>query len=224
MITEHQFALHLIRDSTVAINCRCCEVATGLLAASTAAAPQRWLGCVQAASVFQQRQGLSTGLAASVAAAPPCCHEWRRHCLTSDSVRWCVLQQRHGISNGLASSVSSSRRGSRTAAQTRSRNATQTRRVHVHDARHRRAQYSGEACPVVHNRAAAPSVGARLRYYGWREHAALAVCVTTETRPLDQLAFGQLGEFEQDSNTDSELESNTDSHTAQDKAQLCDVL
>ena len=35
------------------------------------------------------------------------------------------------------------------------------------------------------------------------------VCVTTETRPLDRL--GQLGEFEQDSNTDSELESNTDS-------------
>ena len=37
-------------------------------------------------------------------------------------------------------------------------------------------------------------------------------CVTTETRPLDRL--GQLGEFEQDSNTDSELESNTDSDTA----------
>ena len=34
-------------------------------------------------------------------------------------------------------------------------------------------------------------------------------CVTTETKPLDRL--GQLGEFEQDSNTDSELESNTDS-------------
>ena len=33
------------------------------------------------------------------------------------------------------------------------------------------------------------------------------LCVTTETRPLDRL--GQLGEFEQDSNTDSELESNT---------------
>ena len=28
------------------------------------------------------------------------------------------------------------------------------------------------------------------------------LCVTTETRPLDRL--GQLGEFEQDSNTDSE--------------------
>ena len=42
--------------------------------------------------------------------------------------------------------------------------------------------------------------------------------VTTETRPLDRL--GQLGEFEQDSNTDSELESNTDSHTAQSKAHV----
>ena len=41
---------------------------------------------------------------------------------------------------------------------------------------------------------------------------ALCLCVTTETRPLDRL--GQLGEFEQDSNTDSDLESNTDSHTA----------
>ena len=30
----------------------------------------------------------------------------------------------------------------------------------------------------------------------------VTVCVTTETRPLDRL--GQLGEFEQDSNTDSE--------------------
>ena len=37
-------------------------------------------------------------------------------------------------------------------------------------------------------------------------------CVTTETRHLDRL--GQLGEFEQDSNTDSEQESNTDSHSA----------
>ena len=31
----------------------------------------------------------------------------------------------------------------------------------------------------------------------------LIVCVTTETRPLDRL--GQLGEFEQDSDTDSDL-------------------
>ena len=30
----------------------------------------------------------------------------------------------------------------------------------------------------------------------------------------------QLGEFEQDSNTDSELESNTDSHSAQSKAHV----
>ena len=37
-------------------------------------------------------------------------------------------------------------------------------------------------------------------------------CVTTETRPLDRR--GQLGEFEQDRNTESELESNTDSHSA----------
>ena len=35
----------------------------------------------------------------------------------------------------------------------------------------------------------------------------MGVCVTTETRHLDRL--GQLGEFEQDSNTDSEQESNT---------------
>ena len=38
------------------------------------------------------------------------------------------------------------------------------------------------------------------------------LCVATETRPLDRL--GQLGEFERDSNTDSELESNTDSPEA----------
>ena len=36
----------------------------------------------------------------------------------------------------------------------------------------------------------------------------VCVCVTTEKRHLDRL--GQLGEFEQDSNTDSELESNTE--------------
>ena len=35
------------------------------------------------------------------------------------------------------------------------------------------------------------------------------VCVSTETRHLDRL--GQLGEFEQDSNTDTEQESNTGS-------------
>ena len=46
----------------------------------------------------------------------------------------------------------------------------------------------------------------------------LVACVTTETRPLGRL--GQLGEFEQDSNTDSELESNTDSHSAQSKAHV----
>ena len=40
----------------------------------------------------------------------------------------------------------------------------------------------------------------------------MLLCVATETRPLDRL--GQLGEFEQDSNTDSELESNTDSVSA----------
>ena len=34
------------------------------------------------------------------------------------------------------------------------------------------------------------------------------LCVTTETRHLDRL--DQLGEFEQDSNTDSEQESNTE--------------
>ena len=38
------------------------------------------------------------------------------------------------------------------------------------------------------------------------------LCVATETRPLDRL--GQLGEFEQDSSTDAELESNTDLHSA----------
>ena len=47
---------------------------------------------------------------------------------------------------------------------------------------------------------------------------AVCLCVTTETRPLDRL--GQLGEVEQDSNTDSELESNTDSHRAQNKAHV----
>ena len=43
------------------------------------------------------------------------------------------------------------------------------------------------------------------------------LCVTTETRHLDRL--GQLGEFEQESNTGSEQESNTDSHSARSKAQ-----
>ena len=44
------------------------------------------------------------------------------------------------------------------------------------------------------------------------------MCVATEARPLDRL--GQLGEFEQDSNTASDLESNTDSHSAQSKAHV----
>ena len=44
------------------------------------------------------------------------------------------------------------------------------------------------------------------------------LCVTTETRHLDRL--GQLGEFEQDSNTASEQESNTDSHSAGNKAHV----
>ena len=38
------------------------------------------------------------------------------------------------------------------------------------------------------------------------------VSLTTKTRHLDRL--GQLGEFEQDSSTDPEQESNTDSHSA----------
>ena len=41
------------------------------------------------------------------------------------------------------------------------------------------------------------------------------MCVTTETRHLDRL--GQPGEFEQDSNTDSEQKSNTGSHSARSK-------
>ena len=45
----------------------------------------------------------------------------------------------------------------------------------------------------------------------------VALCVTTKTRHLDRL--GQLGEFEQDSNTDSEQERNTDSQSARNKAQ-----
>ena len=48
--------------------------------------------------------------------------------------------------------------------------------------------------------------------------SSVSVCVTTETRHLDRL--GQLGEFEQDSNTDSEQESNTDSHSARNKAHV----
>ena len=44
------------------------------------------------------------------------------------------------------------------------------------------------------------------------------VCVTTETRPLDRL--GQLSAFEEDSNTDSELGSNTYTHSAQNKAHV----
>ena len=44
------------------------------------------------------------------------------------------------------------------------------------------------------------------------------MCVTTETRHLNRP--GQLGDFEQDSNTDLELESNTDSHSAQSKAHV----
>ena len=43
------------------------------------------------------------------------------------------------------------------------------------------------------------------------------VCATAETRHLDRLA--QLGEFEQEHNTDSEQTSNTDSHRAQSEAQ-----
>ena len=39
------------------------------------------------------------------------------------------------------------------------------------------------------------------------------MCVTTKTRPLNRL--GQLGEFEQDSNADPELGSNTYTHSAQ---------
>ena len=47
---------------------------------------------------------------------------------------------------------------------------------------------------------------------------AVRVCVTAETSPLDRL--GQLGEFEQDRNTDSEPESNPGSHGAQSKAHV----
>ena len=50
----------------------------------------------------------------------------------------------------------------------------------------------------------------------------MCVCVTTETRPLDRL--GQLGEFEQDSNTGSELESNTDSQRAAGRVQAFATL
>ena len=46
---------------------------------------------------------------------------------------------------------------------------------------------------------------------------AVSVGVTAETRHLDRL--GQLGEFQQDSNTDSEWESNTDSGSARNKSQ-----
>ena len=53
------------------------------------------------------------------------------------------------------------------------------------------------------------------RYYG------TAPCVTTEARPLDRL--GPLGEFEQDSNTDSELGSNTYTHSARNTAHVTDT-
>ena len=43
----------------------------------------------------------------------------------------------------------------------------------------------------------------------------VALCATTETRPVDRL-----GEFEKDNNTDSDLESNTGSHSAQSKAHV----
>ena len=46
----------------------------------------------------------------------------------------------------------------------------------------------------------------------WRPAECSAACVPTETRHLDRL--GQLSEFEQDSNTDSEPESNTDLRSA----------
>ena len=46
----------------------------------------------------------------------------------------------------------------------------------------------------------------------------VGACVTTETGHLDRL--GQLGEFEQDSNTDSKRKSNTNSHSARNKAHV----
>ena len=46
----------------------------------------------------------------------------------------------------------------------------------------------------------------------------LLACVTTKTQHLDRL--GQLSEFEQGNNTNSEQESNTDSHSARNKAHV----
>ena len=46
----------------------------------------------------------------------------------------------------------------------------------------------------------------------------MVACVTTETRHLGRL--GQLGEFEQNSNTDSKQKSNTNSHSARNKAHV----
>ena len=63
---------------------------------------------------------------------------------------------------------------------------------------------TGGVAAVCYNKGAAVPPARLAR--GWS-----GCCVTTETRPLDRL--GQLGEFEQDSNTDSELERNTDSHS-----------
>ena len=44
------------------------------------------------------------------------------------------------------------------------------------------------------------------------------LCVTTETRPLDRLC--QFSEFGQESNTNSQQDSNTDSHSTRNKAQV----
>ena len=145
----------------------------------------------------------------------------------------CVLQQRQGISTGSASSVSSSR----TAALTRSWKATQTRTVrdtkhtrldHRRNPakRHRTAKsralikstnppatklsHSPDKAAGLHTSQSLPNLtrGSSARATPLAPRGAVHVCVTTETRHLDRL--GQLGEFEQESSTDSEQDSNTD--------------